>query len=62
VLESIVCFARDIRATVVSEGIESESELCCLKGLDVRCGQGFHLARPSLEPIGAEVPHLTAVA
>jgi EAL domain-containing protein (putative c-di-GMP-specific phosphodiesterase class I) len=59
---AIVSFARDIRATVVSEGIESESELSCLKGLAVGCGQGFHLARPSLEPIDAEVPHLTAVA
>ena len=59
---AIVSFARDIRATVVSEGIESESELCCLKGLAVGCGQGFHLARPSLEAIEAEVPHLIAVA
>jgi EAL domain-containing protein (putative c-di-GMP-specific phosphodiesterase class I) len=59
---AIVSFARDIRATVVSEGIESESELACLKGLAVGCGQGFHLARPSLEAIDAEVAHLTAVA
>jgi EAL domain-containing protein (putative c-di-GMP-specific phosphodiesterase class I) len=59
---AIVSFARDIRATVVSEGIESENELSCLKGLAVGCGQGFHLARPSLEPIEVEVPHLTAVA
>ncbi len=59
---AIVSFARDIRATVVSEGIESESELCCLKGLAVGCGQGFHLARPSLDAIDSEVAHLTAVA
>jgi EAL domain-containing protein (putative c-di-GMP-specific phosphodiesterase class I) len=59
---AIVSFARDIRATVVSEGIESESELCCLRDLAVGCGQGFHLARPSLEAIEAEVAHLTAVA
>jgi EAL domain-containing protein (putative c-di-GMP-specific phosphodiesterase class I) len=58
---AIVAFARDVGATVVSEGIESESELCCLKDLAVGCGQGFHLARPSLEPIEAQVPHLTAV-
>jgi EAL domain-containing protein (putative c-di-GMP-specific phosphodiesterase class I) len=59
---AIVAFARDVGATVVSEGIESESELCCLKDLAVGCGQGFHLARPSLESIEAEVAHLTAVA
>ena len=58
---AIVAFARDIRATVVSEGIESESELCCLKDLAVGCGQGFHLARPSLEAIDAEVAHLSVV-
>jgi EAL domain-containing protein (putative c-di-GMP-specific phosphodiesterase class I) len=59
---AIVAFARDVGATVVSEGIESESELSCLKDLAVGCGQGFHLARPSLESIEAEVAHLTAVA
>jgi EAL domain-containing protein (putative c-di-GMP-specific phosphodiesterase class I) len=59
---AIVSFARDVGATVVSEGIESESELCCLKGLAVGCGQGFYLARPNLGAIDAEVPQLTAVA
>lgn len=59
---AIVSFARDVGATVVSEGIESESELCCLKDLAVGCGQGFYLARPGLGAIDAEVPQLTAVA
>jgi EAL domain-containing protein (putative c-di-GMP-specific phosphodiesterase class I) len=56
---AIVSFARDVGAVVVSEGIESESELCCLKDLAVGCGQGFHLGRPSLGAIAAE---LSAVA
>ena len=59
---AIVAFARDVGATVVSEGIESESELCCLKDLAVGCGQGFYLARPGLGTIDAEVAQLTAVA
>jgi EAL domain-containing protein (putative c-di-GMP-specific phosphodiesterase class I) len=59
---AIVAFARDVGATVVSEGIESESELCCLRGLAVGCGQGFYLARPGLGAIDAEVAQLTAVA
>ena len=59
---AIVSFARDVGAVVVSEGIESESELCCLKDLSVGCGQGFHLARPSLGAIETHVPELTAVA
>ncbi len=55
---AIVAFATDIGATVVSEGIESESELCCLKGLSVGCGQGFYLARPNLGRIEADYPDL----
>jgi EAL domain-containing protein (putative c-di-GMP-specific phosphodiesterase class I) len=59
---AIVAFARDVGATVVSEGIESESELSCLKDLAVGCGQGFYIARPNLGAIEAECPQLTAVA
>jgi EAL domain-containing protein (putative c-di-GMP-specific phosphodiesterase class I) len=59
---AIVAFAKDVGATVVSEGIENENELCCLKGLAVGCGQGFYLARPNLGNIQAEVPQLSAVA
>jgi EAL domain-containing protein (putative c-di-GMP-specific phosphodiesterase class I) len=59
---AIVAFARDVGATVVSEGIESESELSCLKDLAVACGQGFYLARPGLGAVDAEVAQLTAVA
>jgi EAL domain-containing protein (putative c-di-GMP-specific phosphodiesterase class I) len=59
---AIVAFAKDVGATVVSEGIESESELCCLKGLSVGCGQGFYLARPNLGTVDAEVPQLAGVA
>ena len=56
---AIVAFARDVGATVVSEGIESESELSCLKDLAVGCGQGFYLARPHLGAIDDEVAELT---
>ena len=59
---AIVAFAADVGAVVVSEGIESESELCCLKGLAVGCGQGFYLARPGLGQVDAEMPELVAAA
>jgi EAL domain-containing protein (putative c-di-GMP-specific phosphodiesterase class I) len=59
---AIVAFAADVGAVVVSEGIENESELCCLKGLSVGCGQGFYLARPNLGTIEAEVEQLTLAA
>ena len=42
---AIVAFAADVGAVVVSEGIESESELACLRGLAVGLGQGFFLGR-----------------
>ena len=59
---AIVAFAKDVGAVVVSEGIENESELCCLKGLSVGCGQGFYLARPNLGTVDAECAQLAAVA
>jgi EAL domain-containing protein (putative c-di-GMP-specific phosphodiesterase class I) len=59
---AIVAFARDVGATVVSEGIENESELSCLKGLAVGCGQGFYLARPNLGAVDADCAHLSIAA
>jgi EAL domain-containing protein (putative c-di-GMP-specific phosphodiesterase class I) len=58
---AIVAFAKDVGATVVSEGIENESEFCCLKDLAVGCGQGFYLARPNLGTVDADFPQLAAV-
>jgi EAL domain-containing protein (putative c-di-GMP-specific phosphodiesterase class I) len=57
---AIVAFARDVGATVVSEGIESESELSCLVDLAVGCGQGFLLGRPELGPVEPRVAQLAA--
>ncbi|HET6551627.1 MAG TPA: EAL domain-containing protein, partial [Solirubrobacter sp.] len=57
---AIVAFAADVGAVVVSEGIENESEFCCLKDLAVGCGQGFYLARPSHGALDAEYPQLAA--
>ena len=42
---AIVAFAADVGAVVVSEGIESEAELACLRGLAVGLGPGL-LPRP----------------
>ena len=50
----------NIRATVVSEGIESEHELSCLMGLAVGCGQGFYLARPGLGRVEPSVLELAS--
>jgi EAL domain-containing protein (putative c-di-GMP-specific phosphodiesterase class I) len=45
---AIVAFAADVGAVVVSEGIESEAELSCLRELAVGLGQGFFLGRPDM--------------
>jgi EAL domain-containing protein (putative c-di-GMP-specific phosphodiesterase class I) len=52
---AIVAFAADVGAVVVSEGIESEAELSCLRGLAVGMGQGFFLGRPGLGSVDREV-------
>jgi EAL domain-containing protein (putative c-di-GMP-specific phosphodiesterase class I) len=59
---AIVAFATDVGAVVVSEGIETDSELACLRGLEVGCGQGFLLARPNLGAIEERVRELSVVA
>jgi EAL domain-containing protein (putative c-di-GMP-specific phosphodiesterase class I) len=53
---AIVAFAADVGATVVSEGIESEEELACLRELAVGLGQGFFLGRPNLGAVADRVP------
>jgi EAL domain-containing protein (putative c-di-GMP-specific phosphodiesterase class I) len=52
---AIVAFAADVGAVVVSEGIESESELACLRGLAVGLGQGFFLGRPGMGAVAREL-------
>jgi len=43
---SFVGYARDIRAVICAEGIETLEELTHLADLDVAFGQGYRLARP----------------
>ena len=48
---SLVGFADEIGATITAEGIETPEELDTLRRLRVRCGQGYHLARPGPLPV-----------
>jgi EAL domain-containing protein (putative c-di-GMP-specific phosphodiesterase class I) len=59
---AIVAFAADVGATVVSEGIESASELSCLRELDIACGQGYYLARPHVGSVAPECAELLRAA
>jgi EAL domain-containing protein (putative c-di-GMP-specific phosphodiesterase class I)/CheY-like chemotaxis protein len=54
---ALISFAAEIGATIVAEGIETESEAAALKALGVRLGQGYHFGRPSpLETVLAARP------
>jgi EAL domain-containing protein (putative c-di-GMP-specific phosphodiesterase class I) len=44
---SLISFARETRASIIAEGIETHAELRTLQGLGVSHGQGFCLARPA---------------
>lgn len=48
-IAAMVRFAREIGSRLIAEGIETEAELACLAGLNVEAGQGWFLARPSLD-------------
>ncbi len=50
---SMVHFAKEIGAHLVAEGIETQAALDTLVGLGVTHGQGHHLARPGLLPLGS---------
>lgn len=43
---AIQTFASGTNATIVVEGVETESELRALTGLGIEYGQGYHLCRP----------------
>ena len=48
-------FADDTGALIVAEGIETEAELAILRGIGVRWGQGYFLARPGPLPVPTSV-------
>lgn len=48
---SLMRFAEETGAVIIAEGMETDAELTVLRGLGIRYGQGFHLARPG--PISA---------
>ncbi|HCC40943.1 MAG TPA: EAL domain-containing protein [Arthrobacter bacterium] len=47
---ALVEFARQIGATIVAEGIETQAELAAVIGLGMTAGQGYLLGRPSVHP------------
>lgn len=47
---AMVGFAKEIGASLVAEGIETEAELSAVAGLGMTAGQGYLLGRPSVRP------------
>lgn len=54
IIKTIVALARNMDFQTVAEGIETDSQLACLKELDCRFGQGYYFSKP-LTPEEAEV-------
>jgi EAL domain-containing protein (putative c-di-GMP-specific phosphodiesterase class I) len=48
---SLVAFAAEAGLDLIAEGIETEGELQALRTRGVRYGQGYHLARPAVDPL-----------
>lgn len=46
-VETLVTFADKVGGTLIAEGIETATEFSSLRGMGVRYGQGYYLARPS---------------
>jgi diguanylate cyclase (GGDEF)-like protein len=60
IVAAIISMARALGGTAVAEGIETEAQLCRVRGMGCELGQGFHFARPL--PIGDARKLLCAAA
>jgi EAL domain-containing protein (putative c-di-GMP-specific phosphodiesterase class I)/DNA-binding NarL/FixJ family response regulator len=60
---ALITFAREIGASIVAEGIETDGQIAALRELGVSYGQGFRLGRPDALPVPAdERPRFTTGA
>lgn len=60
-VRSIQSIATQSGTRVVAEGIETQAELAVIRELGITCGQGYHIAKPHINPaktISAEVTRL----
>ncbi len=58
VIAAVLTLARNLRKTVVAEGVEDAASLCVLEDLGCDYAQGFHLGLP--QPPDQLAAHLTA--
>ncbi|HVL76197.1 MAG TPA: EAL domain-containing protein, partial [Noviherbaspirillum sp.] len=52
-VRSIQEIAEQSGTAVIAEGIETQAELLLIRDLGIRCGQGYHIARPHPNPPGS---------
>ena len=57
---AIVSVARDIGATVVAEGVETQVELDTVSHVGIDAAQGYFLARPAAGPLRTDLPRPSA--
>lgn len=48
---ALASLGRELDATVVAEGIETDAELQAVRNLCIECAQGYHLGRPARAPL-----------
>lgn len=50
-VRSVVALARELRARVVAEGVETADDLAAVAELGVDAAQGYHIGEPSRDPV-----------
>lgn len=60
-VRSIQEIANKSGARVIAEGIETEAELIAVRDLGIAFGQGYHIARPNLQPALSITPEINQV-
>jgi len=58
---ALIAFARETRARIVAEGVETEAELQALRQLGASCAQGYCLAKPMALRPALQVPFPEAI-
>ncbi|HTH94566.1 MAG TPA: GGDEF domain-containing protein [Rhodocyclaceae bacterium] len=60
-VKAIVDIAEACNATLIAEGIEEEADFATVRDLGIRCGQGFLICRPQIQPhpsLSEDILHL----
>lgn len=57
-VRAMVEIAEACHATLIAEGIEEEAEFATIRDLGIRCGQGYLICRPQVQPAPQPTPEV----